>query len=78
MKAWGEEMEGRGRKYIADGTDFEFGEFNFTRVSFPYINLFFLYCSEIQKVEMNNNFSGIHGSDEIKALKEACQFETFI
>lgn len=34
--------------------------------------------SEIQKVEINNSFSGNHGSDEIKGLKEACEFETFI
>lgn len=34
-----------------------------------------LYWSE---TKMNNNFSGIHGSNEIKRLKEASQFETFI
>lgn len=27
---------------------------------------------------MGNRFSGILGSDEIKRLKEQCQFETFI
>lgn len=27
---------------------------------------------------MNNSFSGIHGSDGIEGLKEACQFEIFI
>lgn len=34
-----------------------------------------LYWSETKK---DNSFSGIHGSDEIKRLKEASQFETFI
>lgn len=72
----GKRREGK-YKYITNGTDFEFWEFNFRGMSFLQNNLF-LCCFEIQKVRKNNNFSGVHGSGEIKELKEARQFEKFI
>lgn len=39
----------------------------------PQTNL--IFYTALKSVKMSNSFSGIHGPDELKGLKEGCQLE---